>query len=292
MRLKSATKRLLTNVKLFGITMVKNEADIIRPFLESAAQWADRIFVYDNGSNDGTWDIVKAMASDVIVPWKTEDIPFNDGLRSRVFNAFRHEAEVGDWWCFRLDADEFYIENPREFLGTVPRAYHIVARRSLEFRLTLEDLEDFEFSGDFSRDRNKLHYVKPELGVENRFFRHRDTVTWSEGGTRSFGGITYPKAILVAHYPWRSPQQIRKRLETKRDFIYRKAVKKRKTTNLAQTQLAEYPERWRNRCHRRADLIYYRDRSEGEKMPLGKTPGDRGLAYAFKRLLILLGLRK
>ena len=91
-------------MKIFGICLVKNEEDIIEHCLTEAAKWADKIFVYDNGSEDQTWEIVQdiAKANDKIVPYKKEALPFRDHLRAKVFNAYKHLAKDGDWWCFRL----------------------------------------------------------------------------------------------------------------------------------------------------------------------------------------------
>src|SRR5687768_11826297 len=108
-------------MRIFGICLVKNEADIIAFSLQKASEWAHKIFVYDNGSTDGTWEAVQELAktNDKIIPWKSEAKPFRDGLRGEVFNEFRHLAQKGDWWCCRLDSDEFYLDDPREVLSKV-----------------------------------------------------------------------------------------------------------------------------------------------------------------------------
>ena len=82
--------------RVFCLCLVKNEADVIEHCLKQACEWADRIFVMDNGSSDGTWEKVGAIASDRIVAWKTDGKPFSDALRAEIFNAFRHEASNGD----------------------------------------------------------------------------------------------------------------------------------------------------------------------------------------------------
>ena len=45
-----------SDFKIHAICVVKNEVDIIEACLRSAEQWADRIIVYDNKSDDGTWE--------------------------------------------------------------------------------------------------------------------------------------------------------------------------------------------------------------------------------------------
>src|SRR5436853_6547718 len=98
-------------MKIHAITVVKNEADIIEYTMKDALKWADYIYVFDNGSDDGTWEKLQAMASDHLIPWKHDDAPFRESLRADVFNHFRDRAAPGDWWC-RLDSDEVYDINP------------------------------------------------------------------------------------------------------------------------------------------------------------------------------------
>ena len=243
-------------MKILGIAVMKNEADIVRSFLDHSSQWADRIFVYDNGSTDGTWEIVQSMASHKIVPWKSEDIPFHNNLRARVFNEFRHEAEEGDWWCYRMDVDEFYIDNPREFLATVPAHYHTVYRKCINYLVTREDIDEYEFTGDFEQDRHLLRYFRPNGIVERRFIKHRDGLKWNEHSGTVYTGITYPKMIFAKHYRWRSPQQIQRRLDSKRDYVVRKANTKGRDARAKEYQQKYVADRWMDQCPPRSQMVF------------------------------------
>jgi hypothetical protein len=137
-------------------------------------------------------------------------------MRAEVFEAFRHEAEPDDWWCHRLDGDEFYVDDPRGFLSAVPRGYHVVYKRSIEYTLAKEDVEEYDFTGDFSQDREKIRHFYPVAHVERRFFRYRRRFSWpTHVETPRHMGVAFPKAITVRHFPRRSPQQIQKRLEAR-----------------------------------------------------------------------------
>lgn len=57
-------------MKIFAIMLVKNEADIVGYVLKEAEKWADKIFIIDNGSTDGTWEIIQSMRNEIITPWK------------------------------------------------------------------------------------------------------------------------------------------------------------------------------------------------------------------------------
>jgi len=117
----------MAKMQLHGICLVKDEADIVGYFLDRSLEQFDRIYVYDNGSNDGTWETVRQRAAEDarIVPFKSRAKPFRDSLRGEVFRQFRDRVRPGDWWC-RLDVDEFYVDDPRAFLSLVPASHHVV----------------------------------------------------------------------------------------------------------------------------------------------------------------------
>ena len=73
-------------MKIHSISLCRNEADIIERTLREAARWSDFIYVYDNGSTDGTWEKVIALAATVprIIPFRRDRLPFNDNLRRYV----------------------------------------------------------------------------------------------------------------------------------------------------------------------------------------------------------------
>lgn len=42
-------------MNIYAIMLVKNEADIVKSVIKDAEKWADKIFILNNGSTDGTW---------------------------------------------------------------------------------------------------------------------------------------------------------------------------------------------------------------------------------------------
>lgn len=202
-------------MKIFSICLIKNEADVIESCLSEASKWSDRVFVYDNGSTDGTWEKVCAMRNDIIVPWKSDTRVFNDYVRGDVFHEFRHEAADGDWWC-RLDADEFYVQDPRAFLSKVPPRYHVVWGVAIEYFITRQAVEQCQFTGDFAQDIKNIRHYRA-VNSEARFFKYRRRLKWNSNGSwPTHLGLTYPERILLRHYQFRSPQQMQLRIETRR----------------------------------------------------------------------------
>jgi len=209
-------------MKIHGICLVKNEGDIVEYTLAQAARWCDSIYVYDNGSEDDTWEIVNSMAAATpcIIPFRRENLPFDNALRSKVYNHFKKRARAGDWWC-RLDADEVYIDDPRIFLGDIPKCYHVLWAAQFQYYLTDADVQRFA--------ADEAHAPKMNAGTlprsyaanasEARFFRHRDRLRWDYGAWPRHLGLVFPTRIRLKHFQNRSPAQIQLRLDTRHRAI-------------------------------------------------------------------------
>ncbi|BAY07248.1 glycosyltransferase family 2 protein [Calothrix sp. NIES-2098] len=202
------------NFKIHSICVVKNEVDIIGYCLEQASKWSDRIYIYDGASTDGTWEKVLSMQSEQIIPWKQDGKVFQESLRGEVFNEFKHLAKPGDWWC-HLDSDEFYVRSPREFLAKVSPFNQVVWGIAIEYYLTSKDINLLDFRQPMSELLSALKFYKIE-NSEPRFFRHRDGLIWDNGSWPKHMGVVNQERILYKHYKYRTPEQIQKRLDTRR----------------------------------------------------------------------------
>lgn len=206
-------------MKILGNCLVKNEADMIGETLAHAVRWCDRIYVFDNGSTDGTWEKVREFARGEprVVPFKSEAIPFRNSLRRDVFTTFRTEAQPGDWWCV-LDADELYIDDPRTFLAAVPRAHHVVWGAYFQHYFTDEDerrqAANPQAYPPHTPAEQALRYFRCDYS-EVRFYRHRPGLAWQEGSAPRHLGVVHPRRIRFKHYQYRSPAQIQLRLATR-----------------------------------------------------------------------------
>ena len=100
-------------INIYGLCTIRNEEDIIGEALRYGSTFCKKIFVHDTGSTDRTWDVVQEMSKNgVVVPFRKEDLVFDNSLRRHAFNEYASEVKPGDWWCV-LDADEFFVEDPR-----------------------------------------------------------------------------------------------------------------------------------------------------------------------------------
>lgn len=211
-------------MKIHGLMVVKNESDVIGQCLAAALSWCDHIYVLDNGSNDGTWEIVKrsAAANDRVVPYKQDDCVFQPSLRADIFARYRHLAREGDWWC-RLDADEFYIDNPAGFLAGVGRKYDVVWGASFQYYFTDADVRRYEADPSLYDDsvpvEDKCRWYINNWS-ERRFVKHRNDMAWPlDASWPENPGPPSPVRIRLKHFQWRSPGQIEKRLAVRKAAI-------------------------------------------------------------------------
>ena len=212
--------------RIHALCILKNEDDIIEETIASALRWCDNIYVFDNGSTDRTWEIVNSIASRIpqVVAYKQDPVTFDDGLRADIYNAFKDRAVEGDWWC-RLDSDEIYIDDPRLFLAKIPSDYAYVNTASFSYYFTERDAANFESDPQLflaTPVEERLRYYVNHWS-EPRFVRHRDGMVWerSDNGwpREMWETVPYPVRIWVKHFPYRSPDQIEQRLQSRRGAI-------------------------------------------------------------------------
>jgi glycosyltransferase involved in cell wall biosynthesis len=223
-------------MKIHGICIVKNESDIITQTLIAATNWCDFIYVFDNGSSDTTWQQVLSLSKtyNQIIPYKQDNCPFDDSLRSEIFNHYRTTFNQGDWCC-RLDADEIYIDDPRIFFAKIPSTYEVVCAAIFTYYFTDKDLECYSqepslYADDVPVEKKGRYYLNNSSEI--RFFRYRKDLIWRDktecliwsdykDWPVNLRGDAYPVRIWLKNYRYRSPQQIQKRLDTRRDLTSR-----------------------------------------------------------------------
>jgi len=211
-------------MKIHCNMVVKNEIDIIEQSLLAAIEWGDFIYVLDNGSTDGTWEKVRQLSNEYkqIIPFKRMDCMFHDGLRGHTYGHFREKSEKGDWWC-RLDADEIYMDNPKQFLENVEGPYRSVWSSSYQYYFTKSDLSAYRSNPDLYNtevplEKRYRYYINN--WSEMRFIRYSKFMIWDEDAAWPLKIYpAYPKRIRLKHYQFRSPEQIQKRIENRKEVI-------------------------------------------------------------------------
>ena len=107
------------------MTPVRNEAWVLRAFLETTSLWADYIIIADQMSTDGSREIARKYPKVILIDNKNPE--FNEAERQRMLVAKAREVAAGrDTLLWGLDADEvlaantFETEDWKHILNSVP----------------------------------------------------------------------------------------------------------------------------------------------------------------------------
>lgn len=207
-------------MKLVALLPVRDESDVIAQSLKRLLEWADRIYVYDTGSVDGTWEIVNDLAviDKRVVPVIREPVYFSDTLvRRYLFEVARNDLRTGDWFA-RVDADEFHHVDPRVFIRErVGKLEGVIYHQYYDFCLLASEAERLATAKAIEDERRnpieqrRRHYIVMRY-AEPRFCRYRETMRWGPDCSFPFNaGFVARARIPIRHYPRRDPLQLAKR---------------------------------------------------------------------------------
>ncbi len=187
---------------VWAVTMVKNELDILPRTLEHfLSQGVDRLLIADNGSTDGTLEMLRDSARDprIIVGVDSEPAYYQS---AKMTYLARFAGRAGADWIIPFDADEFWFARDG-LLADNLRGRHddvVLANLNNVFPTT---------KGEFGLDPapNSLGKVA---------FRSHPWAWIGEGNHRvdrlvSRSGETQIP-LEIAHVPWRSFEQFERKL--------------------------------------------------------------------------------
>jgi hypothetical protein len=208
-------------MKLWGVAMARNEADVIEAFVRHNLTVLDGLAVVDHGSTDATPAILAALSADGL-PLRIEvdaELEFRQSeivtrLARRIF------ATTDADFIFLLDADEFLKVRSRDRLETalasLPPGVHAIQ----EWQTYVPDFYRVLDPASLIRSaRRVVHGLEPRYrAVVSRDFLHSPTLI-AEGNhlvVRRVGAENHPRIqharltvdeSAVAHIPIRSAAQ-------------------------------------------------------------------------------------
>lgn len=186
--------------KVVGISLVKDEADIIERTVTHMLGQVDHVVVVDNGSTDGTVEILEQLP----VELRHDDDPAH--YQARKLTAIGRTA--GGYFVVPFDADEIWYTTGGARIGDLIWRY-----RTRAWIFTAELLEHVptDASGEdhpFDQMKFRKRHANPLLKVAAR---RSDIMTFTEGAhSVHFNGeypATVPWKLEVRHFPYRSPKQ-------------------------------------------------------------------------------------
>lgn len=204
------------NRKIYAISVIRNEEDIIEKSLTYAKTWFDKVIVFDNGSSDRTWEIVNDISDSQIIPFQKKSVPYSDALRNEVFHAFKNELDDKDWWAIQ-DADEFFLTDPHQIINEYSSQYDVIASKKIDFLPSREQLEKL-ISANIELSLEDINTCNPWAWSEMRLFRHRKKLKWHEFKEwPDHLGRVSPPLQHIQHFPIRSISQAKAKFLEKKE---------------------------------------------------------------------------
>lgn len=190
-------------MEVAAITMVRDEADIVAETVGHMLSQVDFVIVADNGSTDGTREILNDMARGcerLVV----KDDPEIGYFQSRKMSALAAEAaEMGAEWTVPFDADEIWHAHGRRIAEVLGEVDEVVATASVVNHVAAlgDDMDVGPVARTAWRQRQAL--VLPKVAC-----RPRLPVTIAAGNHTAH----YPSGVVhglleVRHFPYRTPEQ-------------------------------------------------------------------------------------
>lgn len=194
-------------MSVYGIALVKDEADIIAQTVRHMATQVDHLLVADNMSTDGTRDILSDLAREL--PLTVIDDTDVAHYQARKLTALSHRAaDMGADWVAPFDADEL-VSSPLGRLGDVmgqqKRRVWVLSVALLEYRPTTSDPDNPD---PYAR----IGWRKAQPNVLPKVVCRCHPDLWiGEGShTAHYAGVALRSildAVVTRHFPYRSAEQ-------------------------------------------------------------------------------------
>jgi hypothetical protein len=186
---------------VFGVAMMLDEVDVAEGVCRHMADEVDELIVADNGSTDGTREVLDRLARELPLTVVDDPVPAYLQLAKMSALADRAHAE-GAEWVVPFDADELWISRAgrlREVLPGLPYPItHASLINHLRTRLDRDDPDPFRSMVWRQPEPQKLGKVAVRWQIGARLHQGNHGVDLPTG---EVGGL---QVLEIHHFPVRS----------------------------------------------------------------------------------------
>lgn len=194
-----------------GVTMVRDEADIVGETVRLMLDEVDYVIVADNGSVDGTRQILEEIAADIGRVEIHDDLEVGYYQSTKMSALAARAAEIGADWVVPFDADERWLARSggrvADALMALPDAV-LVAQADLWDHVATGEDPDVPNPLERMQWRRRDPAPLPKVAVRPV----SDVVIHQGNHGATFPGVDLPATVTnlltVRHYPLRSPEQM------------------------------------------------------------------------------------
>lgn len=205
-------------MRLIGVTMVRNEVDVLEAFVRHNLSFLDGLFIVDHGSFDGTADVLASLQAEGL-PLKISRDADPAYRQSETMTELAREAlREGADFVFAIDADEFLKVQSRatleRALADVPSGVH-AAMHWLTYVPDAFDDDEFGPGHLWWRLKAERHGLVKVIAGQALLDRPGDAIAMGNHAVMNAGAaVLRPharlsrEAVALAHCPVRSRAQL------------------------------------------------------------------------------------
>lgn len=190
---------------VWAIAMVKNEVDLIEPVLRHlAGQDLDQILVLDNGSTDGTRELLAELARELPLAVGDDGEPgyFQAHKMTALAGvARRHGAD----WVVPFDADELWFARDESIGSLLRRSSATRVEAPMHNAFPTPENPRLSLAGPVRLDASPHFRVKVAARTHPLLWIGMGNHTALRPGRKVDG-------LYVLHLPWRTPEQFRQKI--------------------------------------------------------------------------------